>query len=167
MSAHNPTFEELQGYGYAFLAKTHFTIAEISEQARRHLRIVFSLRGLVNDFKKVLDFLHDKPLMELLSNLQKAELAAVMRKGLDANRSLLATLRYVDLGMWRPLYNGPQRSLESCIDDLSAHVSALEIEDCTVLALSKREQEQVAKLLADPPDPNSKLRKSLEKHTMR
>jgi hypothetical protein len=165
--SHAITFEELQGHSYAFLAKTHFTLAELSEQAQWHLTTVFSLRGLVSDFKKILDFLHDKPLMELLSEEQKSELAAVMRKSLTANRSLLATLRYVDFGMWRSLYNAPQRSLEACIDNLASHVTALEIADCTVLALSKRDQEQVAKLLANPPEPNPRLRKSLEKHTMR
>jgi hypothetical protein len=165
--SHAITFEELQGYSYAFVAKTHFTLAELSEQARWHVKTVFSLRGLVSDFKKILDFLHDKPLMELLSQEQKGELAAVMRQGLTANRSLLTTLRYVDLGGWRSFYNSSEKSLEACIDNLAAHVTALEIEDCTVLALSRHDQEQVAKLLASPPEPSSRLRKALEKHTMR
>jgi len=70
----------------------------------------------------------------------------------EANANLLKHIERANLGVWKPFYRRAVKSLKEYDCELVAHMNALAAPDTITLAFSKRDQEQLARILTNQLD---------------
>jgi hypothetical protein len=167
MSASAASYDFVQGCGYAVLSKSHLTLAELHGRGDHRFAFAATIEDIASDLAKVIGCFHDSPFLELLDEAQRSELAGILRKVHDSMRSLIAAAQLIGAASMIGVDAEPKRTLEKSIEELAWHIKALEMPECQVLALSRKDQETVQQLLDKPPEPSRKLSDLFGKHTRR
>ncbi len=166
----------LESYSHAAISqnkRVRGILALHSLELRWIIEAAIRLRKVGSSVKKLVNLIHDSAL-EHLPQESRSDLARNLNEVHVSNLELLNVIEkytkliaeYLHGGYWRPIYRWAASLLVKYDGELSAHIEAFQLVDSAFLTLSKNDQETVARLLINPPEPNERLRRALEQHTM-
>ena len=167
----------LESYNHAALSQHKRILGILTNRAmslKARLEVVIRLTRAGRPVRKLLDVLHN-PILEHLPPEGRTELAVGLSALHTSNVSLLkfveeyttAVEQVLHVGYWRPIFKWAVSRLIKLDQELVSYVEAIQCLDDNVLILSRNDQESVARLLINPPEPNERLRSALKKHTLR
>lgn len=168
MTTNTATMDLFESRNHAVLSTTHRMFSLLRGHSRiflKHAKILMRMLPLGHNLAALIDVLHD-PFIEDLTQEQRGNMARRLGQTHRNYGELFALVDEADLGHWRIFYRVVLEPLNRYDSELVAHINALSADDSITLHFSKRDQEQLARLLTNQIAPNESLRKARERHTV-